>query len=172
VPYGSHLVAKFGISRGSPFSVIQTVDDETFNPDELCGHKFTYIPKIGLRPYEFRRGPLLGTSEVDPRFFPEFINYLDEHNLTSIGLEYTEPQVSGIKMYELVWKIQRRMILVKLTPSLKLRNQSQWVPTCWRRSSKSNTMSGPEVWCGKDKDTGKHKDPPEDFPVDIYLTSI
>ncbi|KPA35390.1 hypothetical protein FLAG1_11909 [Fusarium langsethiae] len=170
LPPGYHLVANFGVEQGAPVSLIEVVEDETFHPDKLCGHKFVFISGK-LRPYQFRSGPLLDTSAVDSRLFSELIEYFNEHKITSLGLEYTEPQVSGIRMYETVLKQERRMILRTITPSLMLSNDLKWVPTCWRCSSNSNPIPDPQDWCGKDKDTGKHKDP-EDFQVDTYLTSI
>jgi hypothetical protein len=168
VPHGCHLVGTFGALPGLRFYFIHTVADKTSNPNELCGHKFTYIPGIGLRPYEFRPGPLLDKSEVDPEFFSQFINYLNEHKITSIGLEYTVPEVSDIVMHEIVLKRQRYMVLVERTWSLSLPNQFQRVPTCWRWLSKPRTISGEAVWCDKDKTTGGHI-PPNDLPADIHL---
>ncbi|TVY74750.1 hypothetical protein Focb16_v005949 [Fusarium oxysporum f. sp. cubense] len=90
VPHDSHLigtVGTFGVRSQSLFYLIRTVADKTSDPNELCGHKFTYIPGKGLRPYEFHQGPLLGIGKVDPEFFSQFIKYLNKYDITSIGLD-------------------------------------------------------------------------------------
>ncbi|KAI3572001.1 hypothetical protein IWW34DRAFT_563573, partial [Fusarium oxysporum f. sp. albedinis] len=116
LPHNSHLigtVGTFGVYPQSLFYLIRTVADKNSNLKELCGHKFTYIPGKGLRPYEFHQGPLLGESQVDPEFFSQFINYLNKYNITSIGLEYVIPQVSQIAMHEICSEEKRWMILIE-----------------------------------------------------------
>lgn len=169
VPPGYHLIAKFGVHQGAPASLIETVKDETFNPDELCGHKFVFISGQGIHPYQFRRGPLLDTNVVDPRFFSELIEYFNENKITSLGLEYTEPQVSEIEMYETVFKEQKRMLLLKITTSLlRISCRLKMVPTCWRSHSKFKPIPIPQDWCGKDPDTGDHEPPsPKNLPANI-----
>jgi hypothetical protein len=166
VPHDCHLVGQFGVSQESRFYLIQTVADQTSNPNELCGHKFTYIPKQGLRPYQFHRGPLPDINEVDPRFFSKFIGYLDKYKVTSIGLEYIIPQVSEIEMHEIVSERQGWMILIEGALPLNLPNPIQRVATCWRWP-KSKAISGAAIDCQKHV-TGKHVGP-EDLPTEIYL---
>ncbi|KPA35716.1 hypothetical protein FLAG1_11566 [Fusarium langsethiae] len=116
VPLDSHLIGTIGTFGACPkslFYLTRTVADKTFNPNELCGHKFTYIPGQGLRPYEFHQGPLLDRSKVGPEFFSQFTNYLNKYNITSIGLEYVIPQLSQIETHEVVSEVKRWMILIE-----------------------------------------------------------
>ena len=168
VPQDSHLVGTVGTFRVCPrslFYLTRTVADTFSNPNELCGHKFTYIPGEGLRPYEFRRGPQLEISKVDPELFSQFINYLNKHNITSIGLEYIIPQLSQIETHEVVSEEKRWMILIEGALPLNLPNPIQRVVTSWRWP-KSKTISGPATYCDKDP-TGKHVGP-DDLPAEIY----
>jgi hypothetical protein len=161
VPHGFHMVTEIE-DRNASLSRLRTqlAQDKDLKPHELCGHKFIYTPGQGWHPYEFRLGPLLDTGEAYSKFFSRFSNYLDKHNITSLGLEYTIRQFSGIKMYETVWGNERRMVLEEILPSLRLSKQLLSVPTCWRWSSKSKDTMGPEVYCTIDPDTGDHVPPP------------
>lgn len=169
VPRGFHMVTKIE-DRNASLSCLRTqpAQDKDLKPHELCGHKFVYTPGQGWHPYEFRFGPLLETNEAFSKFFSRFSNYLDEHNITSLGLEYTIRQVSGIQMYETVSKKERCMVLEEISPSLRLSKRLSWVPTCWRCST-SKTISGAAILCQKDE-RGVHVKPNrEDFPVLFYL---
>ncbi|EXK76285.1 hypothetical protein FOQG_18968 [Fusarium oxysporum f. sp. raphani 54005] len=163
VPRGSHMVTKIE-GRNASFSRLRTepAQDKDLEP-ELCGHKFVYIPELGWYPYEFRLGPLLDTNEAYSKFFSRFSNYLDQHNITSLGFEYTIPQVFGITMCETVSKKEKHMVLEKISPSLRLSKRLLWVPTCWRCSTKSKDKMGVEGLCTIDPDTYDH-DPPKPKP--------
>jgi hypothetical protein len=164
VPRGFHMVTKIECPQaGKTFISTQPAQDKDLKPHELCGHKFAYIPGLGWYPYEFRLGPLLDANEAYSKFISRFSKYLDKHNITSLGLEYTIRQVSGIKMYETVSKKKRCMVLEEILPSLRLSKRLLWVPTCWRCSSKSKDKMGAEVYCTIDPDTFDH-DPPKPKP--------
>ncbi|KAI3565917.1 hypothetical protein IWW34DRAFT_711205 [Fusarium oxysporum f. sp. albedinis] len=143
LPDDSHLigtVGTFGVHPQSLFYLIRTVADKTSNPNELCGHKFTYIPGKGLRPYEFHQGPLLDDSKVKPEFFSQFINYLNKYNITSIGLEYVIPQVSQIAMHEICSEEKRWMILIEGKLPLDLPNPKQRAVIFWRLFQRARTF--------------------------------
>jgi hypothetical protein len=170
LPCGSHMVAKLEDPRAKRIRILtKPAQDKAFNPRELCGYKFMRIPGLGLRPFEFRFGPLLATNEVFSIFISRFSNYLVEHNITSLGLEYTIPEVFGKQTYETVSKKRRFMSQDEITTCSKLSNKLYWEPTAWACRSESKAMRGPEVWCGKDPDTGDH-DPPKakDMPANIH----
>lgn len=163
VPRGFHMVTKIeSPNAGPPCLRTEPAQDKDLEPDELCGHKFVYTPGLGWYPYEFRLGPLLDTNEVYSIFFSRLSSYLDQHNITSLGFEYTIPEVFGITMYETVSKKERHMVLEKISPSLRLSKRLLWVPTCWRCSSKSKDKMV-EGYCTKDPETYDH-DPPSPKP--------
>jgi hypothetical protein len=167
VPHDSHLIGIIGKFEAHPetlFYLIRTVADKTFNPNELCGHKFTYIPGEGLRPYEFHQGPLLARSKVDPEFFSQFTNYLNMHNITSIGLEYVIPQLSQIETHEISSEKKKWMIQIA-GKSGNAPNPKRRAVTSWRWP-KSKKLSGPATDCDKDPD-GQHVGP-DDLPAEIY----
>lgn len=188
-------VGTFGVHPQSLFYLIRTVADKNSNLKELCGHKFTYIPGKGLRPYEFHQGPLLGESQVHPEFFSQFINYLKKYNITSIGLEYVIPEVSQITMREICSEEKRWMILIEGALPLDLPNPKQRAAVFWRlfervgsfwrmfrravtrrrptqrvvtswRWPKSKTIYGAATDCDKDQNA-KHVGTNE-LPAEIY----
>uniref|UniRef100_A0A4E9ELG4 Uncharacterized protein n=1 Tax=Gibberella zeae TaxID=5518 RepID=A0A4E9ELG4_GIBZA len=164
VPCGFHLVTKIeGHQAGKTCISTQLAQDEDLKSRELCGHKFAYIPGLGWYAYEFRLGTLLDTNEAYTKFISRFSKYLDKHNITSLGLEYTIPQLSEIQVYETVSKTQQKMDLKEFSEFSELPNGLRWVPTCWRWSSKSEDTMSPMVFCGIDPDTGDH-DPPKPDP--------
>ncbi|EXL64476.1 hypothetical protein FOPG_19260 [Fusarium oxysporum f. sp. conglutinans race 2 54008] len=155
VPHGYHMVAKLVATEAKRIRMsIEPARDETFEPHKLCGYKFTLVPEQGLRPYEFRLGPLLDTNEKYSDAISRVSNYLDEHKITSLGLEYTMPEVLGKPMYESVSEKNKSMFLDERRPSS---NELRWVPTAWRCSSESKGIA--ESWCGV-KPNGDHKPPP------------
>jgi hypothetical protein len=167
VPHDCHLAGQFGVIQESRFYLVQTVADQTSDLKKLCGHKFTYIPEQGqLLPYQFYQAPLPDISQVDPKFFSKFIGYLDNHKITSIGLEYIIPQISQIKTHEFSSGRGKWMILIEATLSLKSLNSDPREVTSWRWLS-SKAISGPSTDCQKDV-SGNHVGP-EDLPPKVYL---
>jgi hypothetical protein len=171
VPSGFHMVTKIeGPQAGKTCLSTQLAQDKDLEPHDLCGYKFAYIPGQGWHPYEFRSGTLLATDKAYSKFISQVSKYLCEHNITSLGLEYTIHQMFGIKVYETVSKTQRRMDLKEFSNLSELPGGVRWVPTCWR----SKDTMGPGIFCPLNPDTGKHEDqhrPPKGLENNVYPMS-
>ncbi|KAJ5111796.1 hypothetical protein NUU61_001426 [Penicillium alfredii] len=80
--FGIHLIHE---PPGCWTKPIPVEDVDTAN---VHGHIFKLSTDGKLEAYEYREGPPINVSEVDPSFFEELFGYLLEHNLTDVfGLQ-------------------------------------------------------------------------------------
>jgi hypothetical protein len=161
---GFHLAGKAEI-RDTGLQYLTEAVEDAHDPNQVCGLKFTYDSEYGSwTPYEFHKGPLPGTiSQVDPKFFLQFTDYLVTHNLTSVlGLMYIPKEMLTYDMIEFVFPncvmVQTPMLVTDITTT---------VTTGWRFPEPNLTR---KTHCVPDRDT-THP-PPNDLLLQHYQISI